>query len=154
MSDLGDDPRLRRDESRVIGKGSQSMAGRRAISSPIFYSALLACGLIGLYYGVELASPLVGKWVEQWRLTRSMHSVDARSRLGTVLMMEHLDPALTTPYLIEATGDADVQVRVAACRVVFWPPGRRTGRSFCRYYLGRRMTPTRTFAPTWPRSWA
>ena len=94
------------------------MAGRRAISSPIFYSALLACGLIGLYYGVELASPLVRKWVEQWRLSQSLRSADARARLGTVLLMAQKDPALTTPYLIKATGDADVEVRVAACRVL------------------------------------
>ena len=61
------------------------MAGRRwGISSPVFYSVLLVCGLAGLYYGVELVGPRIVRWVEQWRLSRGMRSADPRSRLGAV----------------------------------------------------------------------
>lgn len=107
---------LGRDDSRVFATGSKSMAGRRAISSPIFYAALLACGLIGLYYGVEVGSPLVARWFGQWRVWQSMRSADPHARLTVVRSMEHMDPELTTAALIEATGDTDVAVRVAACR--------------------------------------
>ncbi len=95
------------------------MAGRRrVISSSIFYSAVLACGLVGLYQGVKLAVPQIERWGEQWRLQREMRSTDPRSRLGMVLAMEAKDPSLTTPYLVQATGDPDAEVRVAACHVL------------------------------------
>ena len=47
-----------------------------------------------------------------------MRSADPRVRLGSVTAMEKGDPALTRAFLIEATRDADVSVRVAACRVL------------------------------------
>ena len=94
------------------------MAGRRAISSPIFYSALLACGLIGLYYGVELVVPRIGGWLVQWKLQRELRSSDPRTRLEAVLATERMDSSLTRAALIEATRDPNVEVRIAACRVL------------------------------------
>jgi HEAT repeat protein len=95
------------------------MAGRRwGISSPVFYSAVLVCGLAGLYYGVELVGPKIVRWVEQWKLSRGMRSADPRSRLGAVAAMEGGDPDITNSLLVGATGDTDVTVRVAACRLL------------------------------------
>lgn len=91
---------------------------RRAISSPVFYAAVLACGLIGLYYGVELAVPRAKRWVERWTLSRRIRSADPRLRLATVLSMERMDPDLTSSCLIEAAHDPDAAVRVAACRTL------------------------------------
>ena len=91
---------------------------RRAISSPVFYSALVACGMVGLYYGVELAAPHVKRWVEQWSLGRQMRSANDQVRVNAVLSMQNMPPDLTTPYLIDAVKDPSVVVRIAACRIL------------------------------------
>jgi HEAT repeat protein len=93
-------------------------ARRKAISSPVFYAALLACGLVGLYYVVELGGPEVGRRFQKWTLRRALLSPDAQSRLGGVRAMEPQTPALTNDLLVEAASDPDMEVRLAACRIL------------------------------------
>jgi HEAT repeat protein len=93
-------------------------ARRRAVSSPVFYSALLACGLAGLYYLVEHGGPEIDRRFQKWTLRRALLSSDAQSRLGAVRAMEPQTPALTNDLLVEAASDPDMDVRLEACRVL------------------------------------
>ena len=117
------------------------MAGRRAISSPILLlgAACLRAGRALLRSRVAARSSRDGS---EWRIwavrcgarTPMIAWVRCRPRSSMTLR-------LTTPYLIEATGDADVEVRIAACR--FWHRGRITGRWLISVLSTAAGTPAR-----------
>ena len=44
------------------------MAGRRAISKPVLYSAVVTWAGFAVYYGIQHAVPVVQNWAVQWSL--------------------------------------------------------------------------------------
>ena len=89
---------------------------RRKVFGPLFYSALLAWVLVAIYGVVEVARPRVETWLKHRAIARMMRSPDVRTRLTAVLGLERESPAVARPYLLEALGDPNIDVRVAACR--------------------------------------
>jgi len=88
---------------------------RRKVFGPFFSWALLAWGLVAIYWGVEAARPRVLTWLEQRTILKALRSPDIQTRRGVVLGLEHRSPEFARAYLVEALGDPSIDVRLAAC---------------------------------------
>ncbi len=88
---------------------------RRKVFGPFFYAALLACGLVAIYWGVELAWPRVETWLEQRTILKALRSPEVQTRRGVVLGLGYKSPEFARACLVEALGDPSVDVRLAAC---------------------------------------
>ena len=122
------------------------MAGRRAISKPVLYSAVVTWAGFAVYYGIQHAVPVVQNWAVQWSLGREMRSADPRVRLGSVTAMEKGDPA-ANPGLPHR-GDSTPTSLFESRRVAFLPRepiARRVWfRSFSRLRKTRRAETRRS----------
>ena len=89
---------------------------RRRIFGPFFYLALLAWGLVAIFWAVEVARPGVETWLAQRAILKALRSPDIKTRQRTVLGLERESPGFGRAYLVEALGDPSLDVRVSACR--------------------------------------
>ncbi len=75
---------------------------RRKMFGPFFYAALLAWGLVAIYWGVELARPRVDTWLMQRAILKALRSPDIQRRRRVVLNLEYKSPAFARAYLVSA----------------------------------------------------
>ncbi len=93
-------------------------AQRKRLFGPITYSAMLAGALACLYSGVEIAAPRVEDWLEQRRIFSDLRSPNINVRLQTVDSLGKQGPLASRAYLLEAVNDPNLDVSIAACRLL------------------------------------